>query len=108
MPHAKPDLSRQAEMAELILQLAPQEGHTRSLLDGVRLMRADRPLGRTPVLYEPSIVIVCQGHKRGYLANRIYHYDPQHYLVLSVPLPFSTETDASPQEPLLAVSVRLT
>ena len=107
MPHAKPDLSRQAEMAELILQLAPQEGHTRSLLDGVRLMRADRPLGRTPVLYEPSIVIVCQGHKRGYLANRIYHYDPQHYLVLSVPLPFSTETDASPQEPLLAVSVRL-
>ncbi|EAU0154376.1 AraC family transcriptional regulator [Pseudomonas aeruginosa] len=94
-------------MAELILQLAPQEGHTRSLLDGVRLMRADRPLGRTPVLYEPSIVIVCQGHKRGYLANRVYHYDPQHYLVLSVPLPFSTETDASPQEPLLAVSVRL-
>ncbi|WP_247604651.1 AraC family transcriptional regulator [Alcaligenes faecalis] len=107
MPHAQPDLSRQAEMAELIRQLAPQEGHTRSLLDGVRLMRADRPLGRTPVLYEPSIVIVCQGHKRGYLANRVYHYDPQHYLVLSVPLPFSTETDASPDEPLLAVSVRL-
>lgn len=107
MPHAQPDLSRQTEMAELIRQLAPQEGHTRSLLDGVRLMRADRPLGRTPVLYEPSIVIVCQGHKRGYLANRVYHYDPQHYLVLSVPLPFSTETDASPDEPLLAVSVRL-
>lgn len=107
MPHAHPDLSRQAEMAELIQQLAPQEGHTRSLLDGVRLMRADRPLGRTPVLYEPSIVIVCQGHKRGYLADRVYHYDPQHYLVLSVPLPFSTETDASPEEPLLAVSVRL-
>ncbi|HIE1387957.1 TPA: AraC family transcriptional regulator [Pseudomonas aeruginosa] len=94
-------------MVELILQLAPQEGHTRSLLDGVRLMRADRPLGRTPVLYEPSIVIVCQGHKRGYLADRVYHYDPQHYLVLSVPLPFSTETDASPEAPLLAVSVRL-
>lgn len=94
-------------MAELIQQLAPQEGHTRSQLDGVRLMRADRPLGRTPVLYEPSIVIVCQGHKRGYLADRVYHYDPQHYLVLSVPLPFSTETDASPEEPLLALSVRL-
>lgn len=70
-------------------------------------MRANRPLGRTPVLYEPSIVIVCQGHKRGYLGNRVYHYDAQHYLVLSVPLPFSTETNASPEEPLLAVSVRL-
>ena len=105
--HSRPDMSRQTEMAALIEQLAPQEGHTRSLLDGVRLMRADRPLGRTPVLYEPSIVIVCQGHKRGYLADQIYHYDAQHYLVLSVPLPFSTETDASPEEPLLAVSVRL-
>src|SRR5687767_10337566 len=94
-------------MATLIEQLAPYEGHTQSLLDGVRLMRADRPLGRTPVLYEPSIVIVCQGHKRGYLADRVYHYDAQHYLVLSVPLPFSTETDASTEEPLLAVSVRL-
>ena len=107
MEHIKPDRSRQTEMATLIQQLAPHEGHTRSLLDGVRLMRADRQLGRTPVLYEPSIVIVCQGHKRGYLADRVYQYDAQHYLVLSVPLPFSTETDASAEEPLLAVSVRL-
>ncbi len=94
-------------MATLIRRLAPQEGYTRSLLDGVRLMRSNRPLGRTPVLYDPGIVIVCQGHKRGYLADQVYRYDAQHYLVLSVPLPFSTETDASPDEPLLAVSVRL-
>jgi len=94
-------------MAAMICQLAPHEGHTLTLLDGVRLMRADGALGRTPVLYEPGIVIVCQGHKRGYLADKIYHYDPLHYLVLSVPLPFSTETDASPEEPLLAVSIRL-
>lgn len=53
-------------MAALIQRLAPQQGYTRSLLEGVRLMRADGPLGRTPVLYEPSIMIVCQGHKRGY------------------------------------------
>ncbi|GAA5235148.1 AraC family transcriptional regulator [Verticiella sediminum] len=97
----------QQQMARLLKQLAPHEGYTRSLLDGVRFMRADRPLARTPVLYEPSIVIVCQGHKRGYLADRVYHYDSQHYLVLSVPLPFSSETEASTEEPLLAVSVRL-
>ena len=107
MSAVEQDTSRQTEMAALIQQLAPQEGNTRSLLDGVRLMRADRSLGRTPVLYEPSIVIVCQGHKRGYLADQVYHYDPQHYLVLSVPLPFSTETEATPEEPLLAVSVKL-
>jgi AraC-like DNA-binding protein len=95
------------EMVSLIGDLAPNEGYTRSLLEDVRFMRSNRPLGRTPVIYEPSIVIVCQGHKRGYLADKVYFYDKQHYLVLSVPLPFSTETEASPQEPLLAVTVSL-
>ncbi len=94
-------------MITLLKQLAPQEGYTRSLLDGVRFMRSDRPLGRTPVLYEPSIVIVCQGRKHGYLSDQVYVYDAQHYLVLSVPLPFSTETEASAENPMLAVSVRL-
>ncbi|MCS4273793.1 AraC-like DNA-binding protein [Raoultella sp. BIGb0132] len=107
MNRSNSDITRHTEMGTLIQQLAPHEGYTRSLLDGVRLMRADRPLGRIPVLYEPSIVIVCQGHKRGYLADQVYHYDALHYLVLSVPLPFSTETDACPDEPMLAVSVRL-
>ncbi|WP_263769619.1 AraC family transcriptional regulator [Propionivibrio soli] len=100
-------VSQPSQMVALLKHLAPHEGYTRSLLDGVRFMRADRPLGRTPVFYEPSIVIVCQGRKRGYLGDRIYRYDAQHYLVLSVPLPFSTETEASPEEPLLAVAVRL-
>jgi len=105
MPNPVPPA--QQKMAALIDHLAPNEGYTRSLLDGVRFMRANQSLGRTPVLYEPMIVIVCQGRKRGYLADHVYHYDAQHYLVLSVPLPFSTETEASPEEPLLAISVRL-
>ncbi|WP_415805626.1 AraC family transcriptional regulator [Bordetella muralis] len=94
-------------MIHLLEKLAPNEGYTQSALDNVRLMRSDRPLGRTPVLYEPSIVIVCQGRKLGFLGDAVYTYDAQHYLVLSVPLPFSTETQASPEEPLLAVSIRL-
>lgn len=98
---------QQAEMVAIIKRLAPNEGHTSSLLAGVKLMRSDRPLGRTPVMYEPSIVIVCQGSKRGYLGDKVYFYDAQHYLVLSVPLPFSTETNASQEEPLLAISVSL-
>lgn len=94
-------------MVRLLERLAPNEGYTQSALDSVRLMRSDRPLGRTPVLYEPSIVIVCQGRKIGFLGDGVYVYDAQHYLVLSVPLPFSTETQATPEKPMLAVSVRL-
>jgi len=95
------------KMVRLLEKLAPNEGYTQSALDSVRLMRSDRPLGRTPVFYEPSIVIVCQGRKLGFLGDEVYIYDAQHYLVLSVPLPFSTETQASPEEPMLAVSIRL-
>ncbi|MBA2779017.1 AraC family transcriptional regulator [Billgrantia kenyensis] len=94
-------------MIELLYRLAPHEGFTQSLLNEVRFMRSDRPLKLAPVMYEPSIVIVCQGRKRGYLGDEVYLYDALHYLVLSVPLPFAAETEASPEEPLLAMSIRL-
>ncbi|MDN7178477.1 AraC family transcriptional regulator [Caballeronia sp. SEWSISQ10-4 2] len=96
-----------ARMVSLLQRLAPNEGYTQSALEGVQFMRSNRPLGRTPVLYEPSIVIVCQGRKLGFLGEQVFVYDAQHYLVLSVPLPFSTETEASESEPMLAVSLRL-
>ena len=101
------DNAASARMASLLRRLAPNEGYTQSALEGVRFMRSNRPLGRTPVLYEPSIVIVCQGRKLGFLGEEVYVYDAQHYLILSVPLPFSTETHASEAEPMLAVSLRL-
>lgn len=95
------------QMVKLLERLAPNEGYTQSALEGVRFMRSNRPLERTPVLYEPSIVIVCQGRKLGFLGDQVYVYDAQHYLVLSVPLPFSTQTEASEREPLLAVTLHL-
>ncbi|WP_343552983.1 AraC family transcriptional regulator [Pantoea sp.] len=97
----------QQRTCALLSQLARQEGYTESLLDSVRFMRADRQWARTPVLYEPSIIIICQGSKRAFLADKMYRYDAQHYLVLSVPLPFSAETEATSEEPLLGIAVRL-
>jgi transcriptional regulator, AraC family len=97
----------QQQTCALLCQLAPQEGYTASLLDSVRFMRADRQWARTPVLYEPSIIIICQGSKRAFLADKMYRYDAQHYLVLSVPLPFSAETEATSAEPFLGLAIRL-
>ncbi len=95
------------ETARLVAHLAPEEGYTLSGLDAVRFVRSNRPLGATAVLYDPSIVVVCQGRKRGFFGDRTYLYDASNYLVLSVPLPFFTETEATSEEPLLAVSLRL-
>ena len=94
-------------LTALLGLLASREGVHPTLLDGVNLMSVSQPLPRMPVLYEPGIVIVGQGRKRGYLGDQVYTYDAGNYLVLSVPLPFECETEASPEKPLLAVSIRV-
>lgn len=99
--------AEQAHMAALLAALAPQEGYNLTALPGVRLLRSNRPLARTPVLYDPGIVIVCQGCKRGYFGDEIYVYDEQHYLAVAVPVPFTMETDATPERPLLAIYLHL-
>lgn len=104
---SKIDAEVHSKIVKRLYQLAPYEGYTQSLLDSVRFMRSNRPLKSTPVLYEPSIVIICQGRKRGYLGDEVYLYDAQHYLVLSVPLPFTSETEASEEEPMLGIAISL-
>jgi len=99
--------TRQARMVRLMKALAPVEGYTLTALPDVRLLRCDRPLPVTPVLYEPGIVIVCQGRKRGFWAGETILYDAQHVLAVSVPVPFTMETDASASEPLLAIYLTL-
>jgi AraC-like DNA-binding protein len=95
------------QMAELLDRLTPCEGYNLTALADVRFLRSNRPLMRTPVLYEPGIVIVVQGRKRGFLGCDVYLYDAQHYLMVSVPVPFTMETDASASEPMLAIYMRL-
>ena len=102
-----PDVTLQSRMVTLLRGLAAHEGYNLTALPDVRILRSDRPLSRTPVLYDPGIVIVCQGRKRGYFGNQVYLYDAQHYLAVSVPVPFAMETDASPEQPLLAVYLHL-
>ena len=62
---------------------------------------------RKPVMYEPSIVIIAQGRKRGYLGGETFVYDQNNYLVLSVPLPFECDTEGTPEKPLLGLSINV-
>jgi AraC-like DNA-binding protein len=94
-------------MIALLRALAPDEGYNLTALPSVRILRSDRALSRTPVLYDPGIVIVCQGCKRGYFGDELYLYDEHHYLAVSVPVPFTMETDATPERPLLALYLHL-
>jgi len=99
--------TQQQRMVRLIDRLAPDQGLTKTVLDGVKLSRANHSYRKAPVLYEPCIVFIAQGRKRGFLGDDVFVYDEQHYLVLSVPLPFESETEATPEHPLLGISMRL-
>jgi AraC-like DNA-binding protein len=103
----QPSRTDQQRMVALLHALAPVEGYNLTGMPDVRVLRSDRPLSRTPVLYDPGIVIVCQGCKRGYFGDQVYLYDEQHYLAVAVPVPFTMETDATPERPLLAIYMHL-
>src|SRR5271165_7645246 len=94
-------------LASLLNEVAVQEGTHRTLVEGVDVTRRSRSSPRTPVVYQPNIVVVGQGRKRGYLGDKVYQYDPFNYLVLSVPLPAECEWTASPEEPLLLVAINV-
>ncbi|MFE0753637.1 AraC family transcriptional regulator N-terminal domain-containing protein [Inquilinus sp. NPDC058860] len=97
--------SERRELAELAGLLAPRHGYNPTGLDGVRLLRTEAVLHDVPVLYKPGAVFVLQGRKQGLLEGEVYLYDEEHYLAVSVPVPFRMESVASAGRPLLAVYV---
>ncbi len=102
-PDLEPSLKR---MTQLLSGLAGgRQGFIGSSLPDVHFMRSAAHIPRSPIAYEPSIVIVAQGRKCGYLEDQVFTYDAANYLVLTIPLPFECETFGTPDEPLLAVSV---
>ena len=93
------------ELKELAGQLAPRQGYNPTGLPDVRILRSEAILHDVPVLYRPGAVFVLQGRKHGMLEGEIYLYDEEHYLAVSVPVPFRMTSVASAKRPLLAVYI---
>jgi AraC-like DNA-binding protein len=89
-------------MNQLIVKygLSERQDFVDTNIPGIRLFQYCNSTPRTPMVYEPGIVIICQGSKTGYLGDQVYRYDANHYLLLTVPMPFECETKASDKEPL--------
>jgi AraC-like DNA-binding protein len=97
--------SKKNELVALAGPLAPRLGYNQTALNNIRILRTEAVLHDIPVLYKPGAVFVLQGSKQGILEGEIYLYDEDHYLAVSVPVPFRMTSTASPQRPLLAVYV---
>lgn len=48
-----------------------------------------------------------KGSKRSYLDGQVYAYDPSTYFVLTVPLPAECEWEATPENPVLVLGVKI-
>src|SRR5262245_36588395 len=94
-------------MVALLVELTAGEGLRPTILEDVRLGRADRKYERAPILYDSSIYIVASGRKIGFIGDRRFVYDPSNYLVLSAPLPFECRTEAAADGPMLGLAVRV-
>src|SRR5258708_14558085 len=94
-------------LVSLLSELVTEEGFLPTALPDVRLMHSRGSHPSSPVVYEPSIVIVAQGYKRARLGSSTYVYDSRNYLVLSVPLPFERETVGTSTKPMLALALRV-
>src|SRR5256886_14087533 len=75
---------------------------------GCPLTRHSIPLEPVYSLVEPSVCVVAQGSKEFLLGEQRYRYDPFHYLLVTVDLPYVGQVlDASPEHPFLSLRLDL-
>ncbi|WNY85699.1 AraC family transcriptional regulator [Leclercia adecarboxylata] len=95
------------QLTEQIKILKDNENYLDTLLPDVRLLYGTQPYARTPVMYQPGIIFLFSGHKIGYINERVFRYDPNEYLLLTVPLPFECETFATEAVPLAGIRLNI-
>ncbi|MDF7648273.1 AraC family transcriptional regulator [Erwiniaceae bacterium L1_54_3] len=88
------------QLAQRVVKLVNDQHQPLCAVENVKLIYACETMPRTPMMYQPGIVILFQGRKTGYLGSTVFHYDATKYLMLTVPLPVECETVATVQEPL--------
>ncbi|MDB5295859.1 MAG: rclR 2 [Phycisphaerales bacterium] len=101
------DRRSRTRLAGLADEVAAREWSYATAVSEVHVSRMSGAMWCCPNVYGPNIVFVVQGRKRADLGGEVFRYDPDHYVVFAVPLPYEYEWDATPGEPLLAVSPAL-
>ena len=96
---------RMNQLAQCLSGLAKEEGYNNTCLPGVGVFKASESRQREPLCYSQGIFIVAQGVKRVYLEQKVYEYNPENYLVLTLPIPAECETRVAPGEPLLSLLI---
>ncbi|MBO0862843.1 MAG: AraC family transcriptional regulator [Chloracidobacterium sp.] len=97
-----------AELARLIERKISADGIHATAIPRLFLIRSSQPTEPSPTVYDPALCIVVQGRKRVILADDIYVYGPEQFLVVSVDLPIIGQViEATQAEPYMCLKLNL-
>jgi AraC-like DNA-binding protein len=95
------------ELVERIGRAIHADGSAQPL-PGLHLYRHSIPLKQVYSVLEPSVCVVAQGSKEFLLGENRYQYDPFHYLLVTVDLPYVGQVlEASKKQPFLSLRLDL-
>lgn len=95
------------ELVERMARAIREDGIVQPL-QGLHLYRHSFPLEQVYSVFEPSLCVVVQGSKEFLLGESHYRYDPFHYLLVTVDLPYVGQVlSASQEQPFLCLRLSL-
>ncbi len=95
-----------AHLMEKVLRVSPQTGKYFTAIPGLQFTRWDTEQQTDTCFYAPSIGVILQGQKESVIGTETLAYGAFDCLVNGVDMPSKSRiTQASPEKPLLAVSL---
>lgn len=96
-----------AELVERIARAVPTDGSAEPL-PGIHLHRVSAPKGPMHGVLNPAFCVIAQGSKEVFLGDTRFQYDPDHYLLVTVGLPITSQViEASLERPYLSLRLDL-
>ncbi|HZT99982.1 MAG TPA: AraC family transcriptional regulator [Ktedonobacteraceae bacterium] len=100
----------QANRKELVERTARvmHEDGTKEVLPGLTLFRSSKPTVPLPGVFVPAVCLVAQGSKEVLFGDSRYQFDPLHYLLVTLDLPYVGQViEASKEQPFLSLRLSL-
>ena len=95
------------ELVERIERVLPEDG-TKEPLPGLILYRSSNPTAPLHAVFEPAVCVIAQGSKEVLFGNSRYQFDPLHYLLVTLDLPYVSQViEASKEQPFLGLRLSL-
>lgn len=97
---------KQTELVQLIKRYTPTDGSHSTAITSLHFTRTSYLEGPIYAVQGPALCIIVQGVKKFMVAESSYDYDPFHYLVVSLDLPYIGQIiQADSEFPLLCMSL---